>query len=258
MNKKECRAKNPNVCRYHGREAYKRATGNLEAWEKSLASSENFERTEEVKQYIARYSLMRDATETGFKKLDKEYRKTIVRGTDEEKANVSTRLRQATELRQMDDGVDGYAVWAERTSVPEKLASYAIEQGESSSVVKIPISQTGTQAMIGTASFLEKSGYKVTDLEAKPVNNARSSLLSKETIKEALLNNLETHSPDRMTGFALDNGFYVEGLTFLNSKGEEVKLTGSWALTRELDHGKVDDILNIPKRTDEEWAARRG
>ena len=65
-------------------EAYKNAVKGVEDWEKSLARSESFERTEEVKRWVARYSLIRDATETGFKKLDKEYRKTILKKRSEE------------------------------------------------------------------------------------------------------------------------------------------------------------------------------
>jgi hypothetical protein len=257
MNKKDCRAKDPNFCRYHSREAYKRAIENLEAWEKSLGSSNSFERTEEVKQYIARYSLLRDATETGFKKLDKEYRKTIVRGTDEEKANVSIRLRQATELRQTDDCQDLQTEWQEAGTNYEKLASYVIENAEKTSVVKMPLHFTGTMNIIGAASFMKNAGYEITDFEGNPADTINSSMLSPETVKKAVMDNLGKRSSDEVTEFAVNNNFYVQGLTFKNKQGKEVKLRGSWELTHELRYGKVDSILHIPRKTDEDYEAAR-
>lgn len=257
MKKIECRAKNPAACRYHGREGYRRATENLEAWEKRLGSSESFEQTEEVKQYVSRYALMRDATEAGFKKLNKEYRKTMMRGTDEERAKVATRLRQATELRKVDDGQDAQAKWGEIGNSYEKLAAYAIEQSSKGSVAKMPIGYTGTHTIVGAGTFLKNAGYEITDIEGGHTGNSDSGMLPEGTIKKAVLENLGKHSSDEVTRFAIDNNFYVQGLTFKNKEGNEVKLQGSWELSHDLNYGNIDSVLHIPRKTDEDYAAAR-
>lgn len=104
-----------------------------------------------------------------------------------------------------------------------------------------------------TAVALNKAGYKVTDLRVFVDVNPSSLQFSPDAIKKMSLENLTTHSSDKIVDFVLNNNGYVRGLTFLNKQNKEVKLMGSSDLSHELQYGNVDKILNISRKPRDEY-----
>lgn len=254
MNKK-CQAKDPRACRFHSREAYRQISVDLEMWKVESNRAVDFERLELANQFVARFSLFKDATKVGFKNLTKEYNRTMAKGSEEEKLNISSRLHRANELRLADDerGPDVYLEWEKRCQRGEDLAKYVIEQSEKTSTVKIPDYQAGSFLIVDTAVALNKAGYKVTDLRVFVDANPSSLQFSSDAIKKMSLENLTSHSSDKIADFILNNNGYVRGLTFLNKQNKEVKLMGSSDLSHELQYGNVDKILNISRKPRDEY-----
>lgn len=254
MNKK-CQAKDPRACRFHSREAYRQISADLEIWKVKSTRAGDFERLELANQFVARFSLFKDSTKVGFKNLTKEYNRTMAKGSEEEKLNISARLHRANELLLADDerGSDVYLEWGERCQRGEDLAEYVIEQSEETSTVKIPDYQAGSFLIVDTVVALNKAGYKVTDLRLSMAANPSSLQFSSDVIKKMSLENLTSHSSDEIVDFILNNNSYVRGLTFLNKQNKEVKLVGSSDLSHELRYGNADRILNISRKPRDEY-----
>lgn len=216
MNTK-CKAKNPNRCPYHGKEELKRFHSDVAKFELRLTTARSYEERELLSRALEGCKAQIDAHDGGFKTLMKDLAKAQKAGDVDNTLAIAHRLQNAA-IARLKDGVP--KEWDESTKDHYVFTSKILEISETSDVVAVPYTLTGSDSILTVYSRLINEGYEVVDLK---VHNDRYEDITDGEKAEILKRVKETepelkHGFTKLTRQALKIGNspgYVRGLSFV-------------------------------------------
>jgi hypothetical protein len=234
MIKPQCKAKNPSECRFHGRSRYKEQLEAVDIWEKELAVAKSFDDYERAQKNLAHYRLTADATAQGFKKLSRELARSISRGSVEEQAELSERIRKASELRLRDGHVNEW--FREDAYTHFGFTNLILEKAKTEDTVLLPVQRTGSQDMMTLASRLHEEKLELVSVESFALRRKRDSTEVEQM--EASLDTLvawKTGNFEEWLSKSFDaHNIIIRGLQFKNFDGRLITVKGSHELTDKI------------------------